>query len=446
MPAHIIGSGLRMGGISSGSNPNAYADQIKAVAPSNLIQFLRGAELSGTTAADYSGNSRTGSYSNVTLNGNTGPDGQPAPQYVAASSSLLNLYSSSLNAAYSQQEASFMIWYKVASGAWTDSTQRTFQLLYSGGSNYYYLSKSSVNNQVVVDTRAGGTSKGATISGLYNTAWNCIIVTISKSNDRLRVYHNFVKQGSDVTGLGTYTGALSSTKTVLGSFDTTSPSIKMEGGLALHALWNKELSAAEVESLRPPATGATLAVFDGDSLTVGSGSSGGNTYPAQYLALVGGGGWESYNVGINGQTLAGMAAASDVDGKFDVVRPARKLYVWGGTNDMRAGTDDTTTYGRLVTYCNARKAIGWQIYVMTCLPRTGDVLPDDATFETRRLAFNTAVRTNYATFADKLVDIALDSRIGDAGDNTDTTYYSGDNVHLNNTGYGVVAALTAAVG
>lgn len=442
----ILGNPLKkLGGM--GSSGVVYVAQIKGVATANLIQLVAGAETTGSTAADSSGNSRTGTYSNVTLNGYTGVDGKPAPQFVAASNSFINLYSASLNAAYSQQEASFMIWYKVASGAWTDATQRTFQLIYSGGSNYYYLSKSSGNNQVVLDTRAGGTTKGVTVSGLYNTAWNCIIVTISKSNNRLRLYHNFVQQGADVTGIGTYAGALSSTKTVLGSFDTASPSIKMEGGLALHAIWNKELSAAEVEALRPPATGVPLAVFDGDSLTAGSGSTGGNTYPAQYLALVNGGGsWESYNVAIAGQTLAAMAAASDVDSKFDVVRPARKVFIWGGTNDMRAGTDDTTTYNRLVSYCNARKAIGWQVYVLTCLPRTGDVLPDDATFETRRQAFNTAVRNNYTTFADKLVDIAADSRIGDAGDNLNTTYFDADHIHMNNTGYGVVAAVAAAVG
>jgi hypothetical protein len=231
----------------------AYINQVKAVAAANLIQYIPQVETSGASLADYSGNNRNGANSNLTLGAYAGPDGNPAPQYVPASSSFTNLYSASLAGAFNGQELSFMIWYKVASsGVWTDGAARALALLFNSGSNYFYLSKSSVNNQLVLDSRSGGTTKGVTVSGQSSTAWNCAIITVSKTNDRLRLYHNFAQQGADVTGLGTHTGSLASAQTVLGSFSSSSPSILWSGGLAHWALWSKELSALEVAALQPP--------------------------------------------------------------------------------------------------------------------------------------------------------------------------------------------------
>lgn len=49
------------------------------------------------------------------------------------------------------------------------------------------------------------------------------------------------------------------------------------------------------------------------------------------------------------------------------------------------------------------------------------------------------------TFADALADVAADTRIGDAGDELNTTYYHlTDRVHLNNAGYAVVAPIVKA--
>jgi len=61
--------------------------------------------------------------------------------------------------------------------------------------------------------------------------------------------------------------------------------------------------------------------------------------------------------------------------------------------------------------------------------------------ETERLAFNTSLRNNHA-FADGFVDLANDTRLQTP---SNTTYYSGDQLHLVDAGYAVVASLMQPV-
>jgi lysophospholipase L1-like esterase len=121
------------------------------------------------------------------------------------------------------------------------------------------------------------------------------------------------------------------------------------------------------------------------------------------------------------------------------------VVIWGGTNDMALNPLATPaqTYANLQAYVAAARLVPGvdKVIVLTALPRTSG---DNGNFETDRQAFNTLVRNGWASFADALVDVGNDANIGQAGDNLDTTYYDGDAVHLNNTGYGVVGAAVAA--
>jgi lysophospholipase L1-like esterase len=190
-----------------------------------------------------------------------------------------------------------------------------------------------------------------------------------------------------------------------------------------------------------------LAIFDGDSMTDETAvEEGGESWPTQYRALVGGEGWETYNIAQSGQTLAMMNldVVSQVNSKFDATRPM-KVYIFAGTNDMRAGASGETAFSRLATYITAIKAAGYRgqdIRVLTCLPRTGDVPVD---FETQRQTHNGLIIANQSTYGYIVVDIASDSRIGLEGCNLDPTYYA-EEVHPNNTGRGVIAELVAAAG
>ena len=70
-------------------------------------------------------------------------------------------------------------------------------------------------------------------------------------------------------------------------------------------------------------------------------------------------------------------------------------------------------YDSLQTYCEQRHAAGFRVIVLTVLPchRTD-------TFEVTRLAFNAMLRDGWSDFADDLVDLAADPRIGDTGTST----------------------------
>lgn len=181
-------------------------------------------------------------------------------------------------------------------------------------------------------------------------------------------------------------------------------------------------------------------ICDGDSMTAGNGATAGLDYPAQLLALLGSG-WVKLNAGVGGQTLSDMQgdAASTLDPYRAALRAGRPVLIaWGGTNDLFGGASAATTYSRLVTYCQARQAAGWRVVVLTILPRSNVGTP--GTFEADRQTVNTNMRTNWPTFADALADVAADARLGDAGDETNATYYA-DLVHLTDAGYAIVAGL-----
>lgn len=137
-------------------------------------------------------------------------------------------------------------------------------------------------------------------------------------------------------------------------------------------------------------------------------------------------------------------AAGWVDPVCDETAACNVNLIWAGTNDLAQGVSGATVYSRLETYCAARRAAGWdKIVVLTALPRSNTGCDPD--HETLRQAFNSLVRANYASIADAIIDVAADGRIGDDGDELDTTYYDADKVHLNSTGQAVIAALAQPV-
>lgn len=186
-----------------------------------------------------------------------------------------------------------------------------------------------------------------------------------------------------------------------------------------------------------------LFIFDGDSITIGNGSTGGQTYPYQAQTQLGTVGTYQ-NIGVSGQTVVQMSsdAATQVDPVYSSTRTSNILSLLGGTNDLYFGANGLTTYNNIVAYSQARRLAGFKVIVNTILPRSNSGTP--LTFETDRQTINTLIRSNWTTFADGISDIASDSRIGDAGDETNTTYFSPDKVHLTNTGYGVIANYVVA--
>ena len=177
-------------------------------------------------------------------------------------------------------------------------------------------------------------------------------------------------------------------------------------------------------------------IFDGNSLTIGTGATAYTTdYPTQCAALLGTN-YAAINFGVAGQTTPQMTAdaVAQVDPLYST--PFSKILVaWEGTNDIViGGADAATAYANLVTYCQARRAAGYKVIIVTVIKRG----PAGAGFETTRNTLNANIVANWATFADGLADVGAAAQLQNSAD---TTYYNADGIHLNATGYGVVAAI-----
>lgn len=185
-----------------------------------------------------------------------------------------------------------------------------------------------------------------------------------------------------------------------------------------------------------------LVVFDGCSLVFDSGLPAADMMPDQTMGLLPPG-LEMVNLGVPGQTTGMMTAdaAAEVDPLYSAGRDHNVLVVWEGTNDLAYGTtrplDAGQAYRHLAEYCRARRRAGFEVVLLTVLPREGS-----ASFNAARSDLNERLRAGWRDFADALADVAADPSIGRDGAELDPAYYR-DTVHLTAEGYRVVAGIVA---
>jgi hypothetical protein len=143
-----------------------------------------------------------------------------------------------------------------------------------------------------------------------------------------------------------------------------------------------------------------------------------------------------------GARIGGMIAQApeEVDRYFSATADADICVVQGGAADLKHHAPVAEVFSAVKRYCEERRAAGFMVVVLSLLPRS-----DVPTFEADRTQFNTRLRQEWQSFADGMVDLAADPRIGDAGDNKDLRYYRKDQKHPNAKGCGVMAALVAPV-
>ena len=263
-------------------------------------------------------------------------------------------------------------------------------------------------------TGTGGTSATVTFTGT-NTVWAQDNPTFTISGGTgASIGSTTVNSNTSATASVTY-------GTVTASLTVTDPSTSSQTSIAVTAV-DKQL------------------VVDGNSMSDGVGGS------APYSDLIStylGNAWSISNFAVSGQTTAQMItdAATEIDTTLDEDLLCNIIAVWEGTNSLYFGATGAAAYADLVTYCQARQSAGWKVVILTVLPRSNSGTPTD--FEIHRQTVNTNIRENWQTFADALVDIAADRRLGDLGDQTNTTYYP-DLVHLNDAGYAIVAHYVAS--
>ena len=193
-------------------------------------------------------------------------------------------------------------------------------------------------------------------------------------------------------------------------------------------------------------------VCHGDSLTAGyNASSGlltatGTTYPG-VLARALGPAWRVTNIGTGGWPLGALIgeAPTKVDPLFDPTLKQNVLLVFGGTNDLGGGHRSAqAAFGDLISYCRARRAAHpWRILVVTPpVAAYPGVYPAD--FDAQMVQYDALIRRNWRYFADGLIDVGADPRLGKPGAERDAAYFSAkDFTHLTDAGYALVGSAAA---
>lgn len=174
-------------------------------------------------------------------------------------------------------------------------------------------------------------------------------------------------------------------------------------------------------------------VAEGDSLTDTSTNTGGS-YTDRTEAVASPAMATYTNAAVSGSSIADMESrAATVDG-YIVDGAANILSVMIGYNDL--ATLGVATYlANLASYLDDRRAAGWHVVLCTLLPT------NIANYNTYRASVNPELRlwvTNGSVVAgkhaDTICDFAADSAMGNDGDQNDTTYRTGDAIHLTYAG------------
>ncbi|BDI29307.1 hypothetical protein CCAX7_13580 [Capsulimonas corticalis] len=194
-------------------------------------------------------------------------------------------------------------------------------------------------------------------------------------------------------------------------------------------------------------TPAGQVVCHGDSLTFGEnaakrqGTASGVAYPGVLASRLGAG-WKVTSLGRPGWTIGQLAeeAALHVDTLYNSKLPENVLIVFGGANDLGgARMSASRALENMEEYCRARKAAHpWKILVATP-PMAVDpsVCPPD--FNDQMLEYGELIRGGWRRFADGIVDVQADPRLGAPGCERDSRYFNPqDLTHLTDAGYEII--------
>lgn len=223
---------------------------------------------------------------------------------------------------------------------------------------------------------------------------------------------------------------------------------------------------------RARVAGAAMKIIaHGNSLVQGTnnGASGGTAaWPAvmNTLAPLAGAGVTVLNRGVGGQGITQMlsSAATAVDANLDPTK-LNVLMAWEFTNEVRTnGYNIPAAMEKWAQYCNERRAAAATanarlfIVTMTCIPAASAASQADRNARARAMnAVNVAMRANFRSYADAILDIAAVEPFATLFQNDVWTqavfdavpeYLRSDNgvvdsVHLGDAGYARVAAAAA---
>lgn len=232
-------------------NNYSYANKVKTIFGNSLVDYRQLNEGVGISAYDSSPKLHpTGTISGATWTPGAGFDGGPALLFDGVND-YIDIYKPELNSDFNGQECSIGFWLKVSSAAvWTNGSTGYATQIKVDNNNVLYLAKVAPNNTFEILYKAGGTAKTADIA-ISSIGWMFWVLTASKQNDRARIYVGGAQAGPDLTGLGTWTGALLSTSVVIGA-QTNSGAGSASGYIRDFFILNREATLSEIQSVSQP--------------------------------------------------------------------------------------------------------------------------------------------------------------------------------------------------
>ena len=214
-----------------------------------------------------------------------------------------------------------------------------------------------------------------------------------------------------------------------------------------------------------PSSYAYNLVVDGDSISMGVGSTLNRNWPRQ-MALpsnyrLTNRAEASAGIVTNGGSSSNAILANEAAAQVDpLVVPSKIniLLLFAGTNDLVNGQTAAQVYSATVSYCQARKSAGWnKVIIVGMLPRQQSGLP--ANFESYRQSLRNSLLTDFSasttaplvygpannstTYADAYVDLGGNQAIGQYAQSGQTLYFA-DGIHPTNAGATIIAGYVRA--
>lgn len=223
-----------------------YIDKILGTGP---IAYWPLYETSGTTIACLV-NSAQNATANSDVSGWPPGDGigdGNTALYFDGANDIINAFTATLAAAFTQAEGTIMAWAKVDAGAWTDGVRREFiRFVSSAGNEYNWLSKHNANNfwWHTHVTPANNDLIVAASGGVTN--WGCHVLRWSIAGNYTDAYLDTVQlNGTQVTP-GAWGNPLAGAN--IGAA-TLGPANVFQGFLAHVAVWNRPITATEITTV-----------------------------------------------------------------------------------------------------------------------------------------------------------------------------------------------------
>jgi hypothetical protein len=344
----------------------------------------------------------------------------------------------------------------VCAKAGADSSQ---QVLYEFSTNYSLVSDSFIlyrdtDGSAVASIKGNATTN--TVNSIAHIGTSASIVTARFDTRQERDEATLAVDGHPgqyiTTFGGNNTNVFGTQTSFLGC--RSGGTLPFNGSIAEVLIYGRNLTARErkaVEDVLATKYAITrtvpIGVLAADGSSIGGGNAGNSAitrvFP-DYLRNTLSGNWEVINHCHSGTAIYDQLwDAGDLD-RWVTPTYSKNILVYGeGINDEfnTPHASVATIETRETTYLAARAAAGWTNVPCTLTPNSnaGWYGGGQVIYAADRLTLNTWKKATFANVA----DVGGDARIGDEGDQADTTYYAADQSHLVALGGAVMADVIA---